>query len=123
MRAPRALALSALRLPAATALVLPPRRHVGNDLSDVIVRGAHTSQRSANITPDDGMRDVLTDWWLLASADIIVGNLLSGFVRSAVVASATGTFDQGANCMFGGDCCAGNHATLGPCFIPVGSGT
>ena len=65
----------------------------------------------------------LVVWWLLASADVRVGSLFSGFVRSATVASATGGFDQGIGCALKGGCCAGDHRDLGKCFTPIGSGT
>ena len=97
--------------------------HVGNDFSDAIVQAAYEAQRRADFTVADGMRDVLVDWWLLASADIRVGSLISGFMRSAAVASATGAYDQGEGCQGGYECCIGDHLTLSPCFIPLGSGT
>ena len=97
--------------------------HVGNDASDVFVHAAHESQRRVRISEDVGMRDVLVDWWLLASTDLRKGLLLSGFVRSATVASATGAFDQGTACMNEFECCAGDHATITTCFVPIGSGS
>jgi hypothetical protein len=97
--------------------------HVGNDAFDGNVQAAYEAQRRADFTVADGMRDVLVDWWLLASADIRVGSLFSGFVRSAAVASATGAYDQGEGYQAGFECCVGDHLTLSTCFIPLGSGT
>ena len=96
--------------------------HVGNDASDLVVQAAHEAQ-ALHVSAEDGVRDVLVDWWLLASADIRVGSLTSGFVRSATIFSATGSFDQSVSCELQGDCCAGDHRALGKCFTPIGAGT
>ena len=96
--------------------------HVGNDASDLVVQAAHEAL-ALHVSAEDGVRDVLVDWWLLASADIRVGSLTSGFVRSATIFSATGSFDQSVSCELQGDCCAGDHRALGKCFTPIGAGT
>ena len=92
--------------------------HIGNDASDANVQGIRTVRHARNISYDDSMRDVLVDWWLLANVDEYRGYIVSGFARSAIVASYAGRWNVIApplECLEG-DCCYGEHDKILQCF-------
>ena len=98
--------------------------HVGNDASDVHVALAHSRAKAALQRSDtDGMRDALIDWWLLAQADVRVGAISSGFIRTATVHSLSGEWRGGAGCLDTARCCGDDvppgmhHLAIADCFV------
>jgi len=98
--------------------------HVGNDLSDWAVGIAHEAARTTGVRSEtDGMREALIDWWLLANADIRVGSITSGFMRTATVHSRTGEWRVGFECLDVPLCCGEgvapgtHHKVIAECFV------
>ena len=99
--------------------------HVGNDQSDVVVGEVHRVGLAATgLSEAAALGDALVDWWLLARADLRYGPTISGYMRTAIIHSATGAFDFGELCLDEQSCCISTgHADIGRCWIPTGSGT
>ena len=64
------------------------------------------------------MRTTLIDWWLMSRVDAQVGTMVSGFSRSAAVASPLGRFHTGEGCS-PCPCAADCHAAFATLFLPT----
>ena len=103
------------QLPDAFVTDLLPQ-HVGTDLSDPLV------SRMQPLDSSEAMRTTLVDWWILSSVDLQLGSLLSGYSRSAAVASRSGAWATEGGCE---PCCGSRasncHAVLTTSFVDTTS--
>ena len=91
--------------------------HVGNDASDYFVAGLQDWMRTRDVAQADVVRDALADWWLLAQVDGLAGSIISGFSRSALLASHAGVwFWHDQPCLLD-TCCEGTMAKAKDCFF------